>query len=178
MSPGSRVIRSIPPLMVLTLAATGCVALLLNDGCGPESRLETTMSDLVDHSGNIVGSAHFTMSERRDDENQRSVSLVLMGPRSGPRGGPLRGHVTAVVLSEAAGALRFDLPIGPPTVNGEEIIQPAGIHVGATEYALLRTAAIDGRLRLHVETSPPAPAVRDVSFPPARAGEWKRRVCT
>lgn len=169
----SRFLSSIAPVAVLTLAATGCVSLLFNDCGGRESRSETTIADLIDQTGALVGSAHFTMSERRGDENERNVQLVLMGPRSGPLGGPLRGHITAVILAEAADAFRFDIPILPHSLYGEEIFAPAGIHVDAAEYALLRQAAIDGRLRLYVETSPDVPAVRDVSFPAARAGEWQ-----
>ncbi len=171
-------LSSIPRLAVLTLAVTGCVPLLFND-CGErESRLETTIADLIDQSGTLVGSAHFTMSERRGGENERNVQLLLAGPPSAAPGGPLRGYITAVVLGEAADAFRFDIPILPPSPYGTEIFAPAGIHVGATEYALLRQAAIDGRLRLYVETSPEVPAVRDVSFPAARAGEWQCPVYT
>jgi len=171
--------RSIPAVITLAIAATGCVSLLFDDSCGPESRLETTSSPLRDQAGNVLGQATFTINESRRDENPRSFQLVLMGPGYGSHGGPLKGQVTAVVLAEVVGAVRFDIPVLPPPVNGDEIIAASGAHVDdVTTFSVLRRAVLEGQLRLYLETSAGATTVRDVSFPAARPGEWDRAHCS
>lgn len=174
----SRFARSVPAVVVLAIATTGCVPLLFDDSCGPESRFEITRSSLRDEAGTDLGEAVFSLNERRREEDPRSFSLVLMGPRCGPNGGPLRDHVMAVALFEAAGALRFDLPVVAPSLYGEEIISPNGGPLDAPTFSILRSAMLDGQLRLHIETSPGAPTVGDVSFPAASPGDWDRAHCS
>lgn len=170
--------RSFPAVVALAIAATGCVSPLFDDSCGPEIRVETTSAPLRDQAGNVLGNVQFTVSERRD-ENARGFHLVLMGPGYGSHGGPLKGQVTAVVLAEAAGAVRFDVPVLPPPLNGDEIIAAWATNVDdVTTFLLLRKAMLEGQLRLHLETTAGATAVGDVSFPAARPGEWDRAHCS
>jgi hypothetical protein len=166
--------------VALAIAATGCVPLLFDDSCGPESRVQTTSAPLRDQAGNILGSATFTLSESRGNENSRDFQLVFMGPRDGSHGGPLKGQVTAVVLTEAAGVMRFDIPVLPPSLYGDEITRPSGMPLDddVTTFSLLRRAALEGRLRVHLEMTPGTTAVEDVSFPAAAPGDWNRAHCS
>ena len=171
--------RSIPAIVALAIAVTGCVPLLFDDSCGPEHRVQTTSAPLLDQAGNILGEASFTLGESRRAENPRSFSLVFMGPRNELHGGPLKGQVSAVVLAEAAGTVRFDIPVLPPPINGNEIIASAGTSLDdIATFSLLRKAVLEGQLRLHLETTAGATAVRDVSFPAASLGEWQRNHCS
>lgn len=165
-------------MATLAIAATACVPLLFEDSCGPEIRTETTSASLLDQAGTVLGDVTFTVIERKG-ENPRSVLLVLMGPGYGSHGGPLKGQVTAVVLAEAAGAVRLDVPVLPPPVNGDEIIAAWASNIDdVTTFSLLRRTVLEGQLRLHMETITGAPAVGDVSFPAARPGEWNRAHCS
>ena len=169
--------RAILALVALAIAVTGCVPLPFDDSCGPESRLETTSSPLRDQAGNVLGQATFTINESRQDESPRSFQLVLMGPGYGSRGGPLKGQVTAVLVADVAGAVRFDIPVLAPPVNGDEIIAASGAPVDEmTTFSVLRRAMVEGQLRLYLETS--FTAVREVSFPAARPGEWDKAHCS
>jgi hypothetical protein len=171
--------RSLPAVVALAITLTGCVPLLFDDRCGPEFRLETTSSPLRDQAGNVLGQAIFTITESHGGDYPRSVQLVLMGPGYGSHGGPLKGQVTAVVLADVAGAVRFDIPVLPPPLNGDEIIAASTSHPDdVTAFAALRSAVLGGQLRLYLETSAGGTAVRDVSFPAARPGEWTRAHCS
>lgn len=163
---------------MIAITAPGCVALLFDDSCGPESRLEITRSPLRDAVGGDLGEAVLSLNAYRTGETPHSFSLLLMGPRAGPNGGPLKDLVTAVALFEASGALRFDLPVAASSLYGEEIISPNGGPLDAPTFSILRTALLNGQLRLHLETSPDAPAVRDVAFPAASPGDWDRAHCS
>lgn len=163
---------------MIAITSAGCVSLIFNDSCGPDSRLEITRSALRDAVGNDLGEAVLSLNEYRRGENPKSFSLVLVGPRDGPNGGPLKDLVTAVALFEAAGALRFDLPVAASSPYGEEIISPNGGPLDASTFSIFRTALLNGQLRLHLETSAGAPAVRDVAFPAASPGDWDRAHCS
>jgi hypothetical protein len=165
-------------MATLSIAATACEPLLFDDRCGPEIRTETTSASLLDQAGTVLGDVTFTVSERRD-ENPRGVLLVFMGPGYGSHGGPLKGQVTAAVLADAVGALRLDVPVLPPPVNGDEIISAWASNIDdVTTFSLLRGAVLEGQLRLHLETITGATGVGEVSFPAARPGEWTRAHCS
>jgi hypothetical protein len=176
--PTCRLVRSAQAIVMTAITAAGCVSPLFNDSCGPESRLEITRSPLRDAVGKDLGEAVLSLNEYRRGENPHSFSLVLMGPRDGPNGGRLKDLVTAVALFEAAGALRFDLPVVASSLYGEEIISPNGGPLDPSTFSIFRTALLNGHMRLHLETSPDAPAVRDVAFPAAFPGDWDRAHCS
>jgi hypothetical protein len=167
--------------VVCMLAATSaCVPLFYDDRCGPEYRDQWTEAPLIDDSGADLGKAVFTVVERRGaSDPPRMIGLTLLGPRSGALGGPLKGHVTAVLLSDAVGPLQLDLPVTPPPLNGIEIIGTTTIAVDEiATFSGFRQTVIDGQLRLHIETDAADPAVNDVRFPAAPPGEWSRNHCS
>jgi hypothetical protein len=167
--------------VVCVLAATSaCVAPFYDERCGPEYRDQWTEAPLIDDSGADVGKAMFTVVERRGGSDPpRVIGLTLLGPRSGALGGPLKGHVTAVLLSDAVGPLQLDFPVTPPPLNGIEIIGTTAIAIDEIAiFSGLRQTVIDGQLRLHIETDPVGPAVKDVRFPAAPLGEWMRNHCS
>jgi hypothetical protein len=161
-------------------AASACVPPFYDDRCGPEYRDQWTEVPLIDVTGADLGKAVFTVAERRSgSEPPRMIGLTLLGPRSGALGGPLKGHVTAVLLSDAVGPLQLDFPVTPPPLNGIEIIGTTTIAIDEiATFSGLRQTVIDGQLRLHIETDPGGPAVNDVRFPAAPLGGWTRNHCS
>jgi hypothetical protein len=175
----SRLALPVPDVVLLVLVATAaCVPLFYDDRCGPEFREERVDSPLRDAAGTDLGRALFTLIEFREGEHPRSIHLSLIGPGYGSHGGPLKGHVTAVLLADAAGAVQLDVPVVPPPLNGDEIIATAVIPIDDITFSAARRAVLNGQLRLHLETSSAVPAVSDAWFPAASAGQWDRAHCS
>jgi hypothetical protein len=100
-----------------------------------------------------------------------------MGPGFGSHGGPLKGNVAAVLLTD--GAVRLDISVASPPLNGDEIIATATIPINdVTTFSTLRQALLAGKLHLHIETSSAAMVVNDVSFAAASPSEWTRAHCS
>ena len=109
---------------LLTFAATStCACALYDDSCGPEHRIEQTQSPLRSSTGTDLGQATLMLTETRASDNPGTVTLTLMGPGFGSHGGPLKGNVAAVLLTD--GAVRLEIPVASPPLNGDEIIATA-----------------------------------------------------
>lgn len=163
---------------LLMLAATSaCACALYDDSCGPEHRIEQTQSALRSSIGTDLGQAILMLVETRVSDTPRTVTVSLIGPGFGSHGGPLKGNVAAVLLTD--GAVRLEIPVASPPLNGDEIIATAVIPINDDDmFSTLQQDLAAGKLRLHIETSSAAIVVNDVSFAATPLSEWHRAQCS
>jgi hypothetical protein len=158
------------------LALTGCVPLLFDDRCGPETRATVVRGDIRDTAGARIGSAEVSLTEIRGDSQPRQLRAILMGPAyANP--GPLSRRVVRVRLLGRADVVLREFPFRH--ANEHEIIWVPGEFVpDAAEFEALERRFTAGEAVLELETDLPGMARLRVPLPLRSAGGWSRAHCS
>ena len=159
-----------------TLALAGCVPLLCDDRCGPETRTTAARGDIRDTAGTRIGSAEVSLTEIRGDPEPRRLRAIFMGPAyANP--GPLSRRVVRVRLLGRADAVLREFPFRH--ANEHEIIWVPGESVqDAAEFEALKRRLSDGEAAVEIETDLPGMARRRVPLRLQSAGGWSRAHCS
>ena len=155
---------------------SGCVPVLFDDRCGPETRKTEVRGDFIDPAGVRIGYSVLTLLETRGGDVPRQLNAIFMGPSYGDPG-PLRHHIVTVHLVGPADTVLRAFPV--EYFNEHEIIKvpPETVH-DAAEFDALRRWFRAGEATLLIDTDLPGMQRLRVPLPLQAATGWSRAHCS
>lgn len=167
------------PLLLLSLAvgaAAGCVPLLYDDRCGPESRTTAARGDILDPAGKRIGTTEVVLTEIRGGPRPRNLSAIFMGPAYGDPG-PLSRHVEGVRLLARGDTLLREFVYRH--ANQHEIIWVETESVrDAAEFETLKRAVGSGGATVEIDSDLPGMARLRVPLRHPQRSDWSRAHCS
>lgn len=165
-------------------ALDGVVPLLVDDGCGSETRTRSVSARFTCADGALLADATVELIEQRSGAPCERVVAVVMGLGDGSRGGPLRDRVLRarvrdVVSATDIAAVLVELPTGAAPLTDDEVLG-----AGDAAYAgSLSFAEVTWRVGLVAPCSSCAPGCRGgktmrTPWTGARQSGWARASCS